>query len=172
VQLVVGRIAKAHGIAGEVTVDVRTDDPGHRYAVGALLETDPAERGPLKVQTTRWHSGRLLVRFEGVHDRNAAEVLRGTLLVADSATSSAASDDDEYWDHDLIGLRVQDHAGHVVGDVVDVLHPPGPAVLVVRRESGGDALVPFVEEIVPSVDLPAGRLVVDPPEGLLELGTE
>src|SRR5579862_267688 len=102
-QLVVGRIAKAHGIAGEVAVDVRTDDPDHRYAAGSSLDTDPSDKGPLIIASTRWHSGRLLIRFTGVADRTAAEALQGTLLVADSATSRDG-DDDDYWDHDLIGL--------------------------------------------------------------------
>jgi 16S rRNA processing protein RimM len=168
-QLVVGRIAKAHGIRGEVAVDVRTDDPEHRYAIGASLATDPADRGPLTVTAARWHSGRLLVCFDGVLDRNAAESLHGTLLVADSATSIAPDDDDEFWDHDLIGLAAVVPDGTVVGTVSDVLHPPGPAVLVVERPDGEDALVPFVTEIVPSVDVANGRVVIDPPEGLLDL---
>jgi 16S rRNA processing protein RimM len=169
-QLVIGRIAKAHGIGGEVSVDVRTDKPDHRYAAGAVLETDPAERGPLTVESTRWHSGRLLVRFDGVGDRNAAEALRGTLLVADSTTSAAAGDADDYWDHDLIGLTAVTIGGAAIGEVTDVLHPPGPAVLVVRREGGTDeALIPFVRALVPTVDVAQGRVLVDPPEGLLDL---
>jgi 16S rRNA processing protein RimM len=168
-QLVVGRIAKAHGIGGEVSVDVRTDDPDHRYAPGAKLETDPGDRGPLTVERMRWHSGRLLIRFVGVADRNAADALRGTLLVADSASSAPTGDDDDFWDHDLIGLRAELMAGEPLGEVTDVLHPPGSAVLVVRRPSGAEILIPFVEEIVPTVDVSAGRVLVDPPEGLLEL---
>ena len=167
-QLVVGRIAKAHGIAGEVAVDVRTDDPDHRYVPGASLDTDPPERGPLTLTAARWHSGRLLVRFDGVNDRNAAEALQGTLLVADSETSRAGEDED-FWDHDLIGLTVVDTAGSVVGTVTDVLHPPGPSVLAVDRGEAGEALVPFVSELVPTIDLSARRLTIDPPEGLLDL---
>ncbi len=168
-QLVVGRIAKAHGIAGEVAVDVRTDDPDHRYAHGASLDTDPPEKGPLTIATVRWHSGRLLIRFEGVADRNAAEALQGTLLVADSQTSRAGGEDD-YWDHDLVGLSVVDATGADIGTISDVLHPPGPAVLVIDRGDAGEALVPFVTELVPAVDLAAGRLTIDPPDGLLDLG--
>lgn len=168
-QLVVGRIAKAHGIGGEVAVDVRTDDPDHRYARGASLETDPAERGPLVVEQLRWHSGRLLIRFEGVNDRTTAEALRGTLLVADSTTSASSGDDEDFWDHDLVGLSAVTSDGAAIGEVTDVLHPAGHSVLVVRRPAGDEALIPFVTEIVPTVDLSAGRLVVEPPEGLLEL---
>lgn len=168
-QLVVGRIAKAHGIGGEVAVDVRTDDPEHRYANGASLDTDPPERGPLTVASTRWHSGRLLVRFDGVADRNTAESLQGTLLVADSETSRDGGDADEFWDHDLIGLTAVTTDGTVIGTVTELLHPPGPAVLVLDRGEAGEGLVPFVREIVPTVDLAGGRVVIDPPEGLFDI---
>jgi 16S rRNA processing protein RimM len=168
-QLVVGRIAKAHGISGEVSVDVRTDDPDHRFGRGASIETEPAERGPLVVETTRWHSGRLLVRFAGVADRGAAEALRSTLLVVDSATSSAPEDDDEFWDHDLIGLEAVTADGVVIGEISDVLHARGSDLLVITRDGGSEVLVPFAAEIVPSVDLGARRAVIAPPEGLFEL---
>jgi 16S rRNA processing protein RimM len=168
-QLVIGRIAKAHGIGGEVSVDVRTDDPETRFARGARLETEPPERGPLVVEATRWHSGRLLVRFTGSTDRSAAEALRGTLLVVDSTTSAAPADPDEYWDHDLIGLEAVTADGAVMGEITDVLHPPGSDLLVITRSGGAEALVPFVTEIVPVVDLDTRRVVIVPPEGLLEL---
>jgi 16S rRNA processing protein RimM len=169
VQLVVGRIAKAHGVGGEVSVDVRTDDPDGRFTIGATLDTEPAENGPLTVERARWHSGRLLVSFGSVTDRTAAEQLRGTMLVVDSATSGLTGDVDDFWDHDLIGLAAVIVDGPAIGEVIDVLHPPGTAVLVVRRETGDEALIPFVREIVPAVDLAARRVLVDPPEGLLEL---
>jgi 16S rRNA processing protein RimM len=169
VQLVVGRIARAHGITGEVAVDVRTDSPELRFAPGARVETDPAERGPLTVRRTRWHSGRLLVVFDEVGDRTAAESLRGTLLVADSATSPAAGGPDEFWDHELIGLAAVTVTGSELGPVEDVLHPSGADLLVIRGSDGREILVPFVSAIVTDVDIEQGRLVVDPPEGLLEL---
>jgi 16S rRNA processing protein RimM len=162
-------VARAHGVGGEVAVDVRTDDPDARFAPGTKVDTDPAERGPLTVERTRWHTGRLLVRFAEVADRTAAEALRGTLLVADSATSAAPADDDEFWDHDLVGLRAVTADGRAVGTVADVLHPPGPPLLAVRRPDGAELLIPFVRAIVPTVDLQAGQVVVTPPDGLLEL---
>jgi 16S rRNA processing protein RimM len=168
-QLVVGRVAKAHGIGGEVSVEVRTDDAERRFAAGATLETDPPARGPLVVEATRWHSGRLLVRFAGVRDRSAAEALRSTMLVVDSATSVATSDDDEFWDHDLIGLVATTRDGEALGEITDVLHPPGPDLLVVTAPEGRELLVPFVAAIVPSIDLAARRLLIEPPEGLLDL---
>jgi 16S rRNA processing protein RimM len=169
VQLVVGRIARAHGIGGEVAVEVRTDSPELRFAPGASVDTDPPERGPLTVTRTRWHAGRLLVTFAGIPDRTTAEALRGTLLVADSATSPAADDPDEFWDHQLVGLDVVTVQGQPLGVVDDVVHPPGSDLLVVRDGDGREVLVPFVSAIVPVVDLERRRLVVDLPEGLLEL---
>lgn len=167
-QLVVGRIAKAHGITGEVSVEVRTDDPDHRFVNGTSLDTDPPERGPLTIAATRWHSGRLLVRFDGISDRNAAAMLQGTLLVADSETSRD-TDGDDFWDHDLIGLAAVAVDGSLLGTVTDVLHPPGPPVLVLDRGDAGEALVPFVREIVPTIDLGARRVVIDPPAGLFDI---
>jgi len=169
VQLVVGRIAKAHGIGGEVAVEVRTDAPDDRFAPGTSLLTEPGERGPLTVRRTRWHSGRLLVVFDEVADRTAAEALRGTLLVADSTTSPQVDGEDEFWDHQLLGLAAVTVAGTPIGTIDDVLHPAGTDMLVVRAADGREILVPFVRAIVPEVDLDGGRVVVDPPEGLLEL---
>jgi 16S rRNA processing protein RimM len=169
VQLVVGRIARAHGVGGEVSVEVRTDDPDVRFAVGSRLETDPAERGPLTVQRARWHTGRLLVRFDEVVDRDSAEALRNTMLVVDSATSAPLDDDNEFWDHDLIGLRVLTLDGTELGRVADVLHPPGSDVLAVQVSDDREVLIPFVRSMVPEVDVRRGHVVVDPPDGLLEL---
>ncbi|MFB4281200.1 MULTISPECIES: ribosome maturation factor RimM [unclassified Nonomuraea] len=165
-QLVVGRIGRPHGVRGDVTVEVRTDDPELRFAAGISIETDPADRGPLVVTSRRWHKGMLLVSFEGVADRDAAEELRGTMLVIDSAEVTPSDDPDEFHDHQLIGLAVRTVSGEPVGEVADVLHH-GQDLLVVRREGQDDALIPFVKELVPEVDPEAGRLVVDPPEGLL-----
>ena len=170
-QLVVGRIAKAHGVHGEVAVEVRTDDVERRFAVGAVLETEPPERGPLAVRAVRPHSGRLLVHFDAVDDRFAADALRGTMLVVDSATSPPTDDPEEFWDHDLVGLAVVDTAGTRIGELVEVVHLPTQDLLVVRRDGGdsaGEVLVPFVAEIVPEVDIGGGRIVVDPPPGLLD----
>jgi len=168
VLLVVGRIARAHGISGEVSGDVRTDAPELRFAPGALLDTDPARGEPLTVVRSRWHSGRLLVVFDGIVDRTSAESLRGLLLTVDSSTSPA-TEDDEFWDHELAGLDVVSSSGDALGVVEDVMHPPGPPLLVVRRPDGSEALVPFAKDIVPTVDLAGRRVVVDPPEGLFDI---
>lgn len=169
-QLVVGRVGRPHGLRGEVTIEVRTDDPAARFAVGSTLTTDPAVRGPLKVAAARWHSGRLLVAFEGCRDRDAAQALRDTLLQIDSAELEPLGDPEEFYDHDLIGLRVVTVAGEAVGTVADVLHY-GQDLLVVDgsgARSGAEIMIPFVAALVPEVSLASGTLVIDPPPGLLD----
>jgi 16S rRNA processing protein RimM len=167
----VGRIGRPHGIRGDAVVGVRTDEPELRFARGSRLDTDPAAAGPLTVAASRWHSGELLVRFEGVGDRDAAAGLRGTWLMVDSATLAASDDPDEFHDAELVGLSVRTTGGTLVGTVDEVTHS-GQDVLVIRPAAGGtDILVPFVKAIVPQVDLAAGVLLIDPPEGLLNLET-
>ena len=167
--LVVGRIGKPQGIKGEVTVQVRTDDPDARFADGAVLLTDPADRGPVTVASSRWQNGRLVVAFEGVADRNAAERLRETLLQVDARTLPPPEDEDEFHDHVLRGMTAVLVSGEPLGEVVDVLHLPHGDVLVVGRgELDGEVLVPFVKAMVPVVDVAARRLEVDPPPGLLD----
>ncbi|HWG65448.1 MAG TPA: ribosome maturation factor RimM [Streptosporangiaceae bacterium] len=167
-QLVVGRIARPHGVRGEVVVDVHTDDPGIRFTVGSVLTTDPPQAGPLTVDAVRWHSGRLLIVFAGIADRTQADDLRGVWLTLDSAQAGEPEDPDEFNDHDLIGLAVVTTAGEPVGQVTDVRHH-GQDLLVIGSDG---LLVPFVRDIVPEIDLPARRMVIDPPPGLLELGSE
>ncbi len=167
--LVVGRIGKPHGVRGEVTVDVRTDDPDARFAAGSSLRTDPAERGPLTVTAVHPRSGGLVLAFEGVGSREAAEALRGTVLVVDSADLPEIEEADEWYDHQLVGLAAFDPAGAALGEVADVVHAPASDLLVVRDTDGREHLVPFVRELVPAVDVPGGRVVVDPPEGLFDL---
>ena len=169
-QLVVGRVGRPHGLRGEVTVEVRTDDPAQRFTVGSALATVPAERGPLTIAGSRWHSGRLLVRFEGYADREDADTLRDTLLAIDSDQLAPLADPEDFYDHDLIGLTVVTVAGEQVGAVADVLHH-GQDLLVISGSgprSGAEILVPFVAALVPQVDVAAGRLVIDPPPGLLD----
>ncbi|HEX3812095.1 MAG TPA: ribosome maturation factor RimM [Mycobacteriales bacterium] len=168
-QLVVGRVGRAHGVSGEVAVSVKTDDPQERFADGSVLVTDPVERGPLRVTRSRWHSGRLLVVFDGVGDRRSAEALAGTALVVDTADLPPLQDPEDFYDHQLVGLAAVTTDGDPIGTVADVIHAPGSDVLAIARPGGAEALVPFVHAIVPSVDLAAGRVVIDPPAGLLDL---
>ncbi|MBB0244113.1 ribosome maturation factor RimM [Streptomyces alkaliphilus] len=168
-QLVVARIGRAHGIRGEVTVEVRTDEPELRLGPGAVLTTDPPEAGPLTIEAGRVHSGRLLLRFAGVRDRSAAEALRNTLLIAEVDPEETPEDPEEFYDHQLVDLDVVTADGTPVGRVTEISHPPGQDLLVVERADGGEVLIPFVHAIVPEVDLAAGHLVVTPPPGLLDV---
>ncbi len=163
--LTVGRIGRPHGIRGDVVVGVRTDEPELRFAKGSRFDTD---HGLLTVAVSRWHSSELLVRFEGVNDRDAAAGLGGTWLVIDSAAITPSDDPDEFHDTDLIGLSVRTVDGTDVGSVGDVLHS-GQDVLVIKAAGGRDVMVPFVKPLVPEVDVAAGFLVINPPEGLLDL---
>ena len=167
-QLVIGRIGRPHGLQGLVTVDVRSDDPRLRFAEGAVLLTDPPERGPLVVAGARAHSGRLLLSFVGVDDRGGAERLRGTVLLAEVDPLASPEDPEEFYDHQLIGLDVIGRSGARIGTVAEVLHLPGQDVLAVARPAGGEVLVPFVTAMVPEVDLVGGRVLIDPPPGLME----
>ncbi len=164
-----GRIGRPQGIKGEVTVEVRTDDPDDRFAPGRVLQTEPEERGPLTVEASRMQGKYLVVRFVGPADRNDAEALRDTILTISTADLPPLAEEDEYYDTQLIGLRALLPDGAELGEISDVLHLPGGDVLVVQRPHGTEALVPFVKLIVPTVDLGAGTLLVEPPEGLLEL---
>lgn len=164
-EVLVARIGKPHGLRGEVTVQVHTDVPHERFVVGATFGTDP-DRGELTVRAARLHNGIQLLAFEEAADRTAAEALRGTRLVA----SADDDEDDAYYEDDLVGLAVVDTAGESLGKVV-ALHPrPAQDLLEIELADGRTAYLPFVEEIVPEVDLDAGRVVADPPPGLLELG--
>jgi 16S rRNA processing protein RimM len=168
VQLVVGRIGRAHGIKGEVSVEVRTDEPELRLAPGAVLATDPAGTGPLTIATGRVHSGRLMLRFEGVSDRGGAEALRNTLLIAEIDPDETPDDPEEFYDHQLIDLDVVTVDGREVGRIAEITHLPYQDLLVVARPDGGEVLIPFVGEIVPEIDLEEQRAVIDPPPGLLD----
>ncbi|MCH0541246.1 ribosome maturation factor RimM [Streptomyces sp. MUM 203J] len=167
-QLVVARIGRAHGIKGEVTVEVRTDEPELRLGPGAVLATDPAGTGPLTIESGRVHSGRLLLRFEGVRDRTAAEALRNTLLIADVDPEERPEDPDEYYDHQLIDLDVVLADGTPVGRISEISHLPSQDLFIVERPDGSEVMVPFVEEIVAGIDLDEQKAVITPPPGLID----
>ncbi|HVU74182.1 MAG TPA: ribosome maturation factor RimM [Mycobacteriales bacterium] len=165
--VVIGRLGRPHGIRGEITVEVRTDDPDERFAEGAVLHRESGP--PLRVARQHWHNGTLLLTVDGIDDRNGAEALRGTVVHADTTDDPPLDDPDEFYDHQLVGLAVVLADGAPVGEVTGVLHPPGGDLLAVERGAEGELLVPFVREVVPSVDLAARRVTITPPDGLLEL---
>ncbi|WP_127782725.1 ribosome maturation factor RimM [Rhodococcus sp. X156] len=173
-ELVIGRVARAHGVHGEVVVEVRTDDPEERFAAGTVLHgrKPRAKQGAsYTVAAARNHSGRLLLRLEEVADRAAADELRGTLFLVDSAELPPSDEPDAFYDHELEGLSVVLADGSAVGTVREVLHTPGGELLSVRPAGAdkGEHLVPFVAAIVTEVDLQAGTVTIDPPDGLLEV---
>ncbi|MGV9556117.1 ribosome maturation factor RimM [Streptomyces sp. NPDC003401] len=167
-QLVVARIGRAHGIKGEVTVEVRTDEPELRLAPGAVLATDPAAKGPLTIETGRVHSGRLLLRFAGVTDRTAAEALRNILLIAEVDPQELPEEEDEYYDHQLMDLDVVTKDGVEVGRITEISHLPSQDLFIVERADGSEVMIPFVETIVVEIDLEEQRAVIDPPPGLID----
>lgn len=172
IEVVVGRIGKPHGIRGEVTLDVRTDEPERRFAPGTTLRAEApagADRRPasLTVARARWHQSTLLVTFEELPDRNAAEAARGTVLHATIAHDETPEDPEEFYDHQLVGLDVVDTDGSPLGTVKALVHGSAQDLLTVRTADGRDALVPFVSALVPEVDLAAGRIVVADRPGLV-----
>ncbi|WP_086829516.1 ribosome maturation factor RimM [Streptomyces sp. NRRL B-24572] len=167
-QLVVARIGRAHGIKGEVTVEVRTDEPELRLGPGAVLLTDPASAGPLTIESGRVHSGRLLLRFEGVRDRTAAEALRNTVLIAEVDPTELPEEEDEYYDHQLIDLDVVLADGTEIGVITEISHLPSQDLFIVERPDGTELMIPFVGEIVTEIDLEEQRAVIDPPPGLID----
>ncbi|WP_436739171.1 ribosome maturation factor RimM [Streptomyces sp. BBFR102] len=167
-QLVVARIGRAHGIRGEVTVEVRTDEPEVRLGPGAVLATDPPGTGPLTIETGRVHSGRLLLRFAGVSDRTGAEALRNTLLIAEVDPEELPEDPEEFYDHQLMDLDVVTEGGVEVGRITEISHLPSQDLFIVERPDGSEVMIPFVAEIVAEIDLEEQRAVITPPPGLID----
>lgn len=161
--VVVGRIGRAHGIRGEVNVDIRTDEPERRLAPGSSVVCGDRT---LTVGTARPHAGRLVVRFVEIADRTAAETLHGRTLEVEVDPLDTPDDPDEFYDHQLVGLEAHT-ADRLIGIVAAVLHLPEQDLLSIDAD-GRELLVPFVAELVPEVDLVAGRLLVVDVPGLLD----
>lgn len=162
--VVVGTVGKAHGLRGEVMVRRHSDVPG-RFDVGCTLHLGGRE---VTIASSRSHQGRLLLRFEGVTDRNGAEALRGVEV---SAPEADVSDEDVYYAHELVGMSVMLEDGTWLGDVVDVIEmveSAGYDLLEVERD-GVRWLLPSPDDLVEVVDADGtdALLVVDPPEGLI-----
>ncbi len=171
IEVVVGRLGKPHGLRGELTVELRTDEPERRFEVGARLRVEAPHGSAfapdrLRVGATRWHQGVLLVSFEEVTDRTGAEAARGVLLHTTVDPGERPEDPEEFYDHQLVGLSVHDEHGAVIGEVVGLSHG-AQDLLSIRTPDGRDALVPFVSALVPEVDLAAGRVVVADRPGLV-----
>jgi 16S rRNA processing protein RimM len=171
IEVVVGRVGKPHGLRGEVTVEVRTDEPERRFALGTTLraEPPPGSASPtrsLTVTSTRWHQGTLLAGFEELPDRDAAEAARGTVLHATIPADASPDDPEEFYAHQLVGLAAYDVDGTHLGEV-SALTTGAQDLLTIRTPDGRDALVPFVAALVPEVDVAGGRVVVADRPGLV-----
>lgn len=171
IEVVVGRIGKPHGIRGEVTVDVRSDEPDRRFVAGARLMAEPPRGSAfphrtLTVARTRWHQSVLLATFEEISDRTAAEGARGVLLRAAVPADERPEDPEEFYDHQLEGLAAYDVDGTPLGEVTGLVHG-AQDLLRIRTADGREALVPFVAALVPEVDLDARRVVVADRPGLV-----
>ena len=159
-RLLVGRIGRAHGILGEATIEVRTDEPDRRFAIGATVQTDT--HGDLKIISGRIHNGILLLSFNGITDRNGIEKLRNTLLYADVDINEENDDEDEYHVMQLIGCQAVLESGEAYGEVTDVINLPGQDLLAIKTVQG-EQLIPFVHQLVPTVDVANKKVVVIPP---------
>ncbi len=161
----VGRIGRPHGILGEVTVEVRTDEPDERFVPGTEVLVDSV---PRLIASAHWHGNTLLLRFLGVDDRDAAEELRNRLIEVERAEDARPDEPDAFYDSALRGCAVQDVAGLGIGVVEDVVHLPGQDLLSVRLNDDREVLVPFVNAIVPAIDIDARIVTINPPPGLLD----
>jgi 16S rRNA processing protein RimM len=164
-EVIVGVIGRAHGIRGEVVIDARTDEPDRRFAVGQILRAEDTTR-TFRVVSSRLHSGRWLLGFAELGDRTAAEQARGIRLVTDVDPAERPADPEEYFDRQLVGLTVLAADGSVVGRVAGVLHHHEQDLLEVQGDNARH-LIPFVQAIVPEVDLAAATLTLADVPGLL-----
>jgi len=160
-RLLVGRIGRAHGIAGEATIEVRTDEPENRFAIGARVQTD--DHGDLLITSHRWHNGILLLGFENISDRNGIETLRDTLMYCEVDINAPGDDADDYHVLQLIGCTAFLQSGEKFGEVRDVINLPGQDVLAIDT-ANGEVLIPFVRQLVPEVDIKNKKMTVIPPQ--------
>ena len=158
--LLAGIVGAARGLRGEVSVDVRTDRAQSVFDEGAKLATSSPAHPELVVVRAREHSGRLFVQFEDVTTREDAEALRGVELLVEPE-----SEDDAWYAAELEGLKVEDADGNILGVVSGLVAAPAHDLLIVRAGQV-DVMVPFVEEIVPTISVAEGRVVVNAPSGL------
>jgi 16S rRNA processing protein RimM len=164
----VGRVARPQGNRGEVVIVSSTDFGEERFAAGAVVHVQRGDAvGTLTVSSSREHDGRWVVGFDGIATIDDAETLRGLELKIPAEDLRALTGDAHYV-HDLVGCRVETTAGQTVGVIREVQLGAGIPLLVAEG-GGGDVLVPFTEAICRRVDVAARCVVIDAPEGLLEL---
>jgi 16S rRNA processing protein RimM len=167
--LTVGRVVGVHGLQGELTVEILTDDP-HRFARldRVLVAPEGEEPVPWLLSGYRLHKGRALLRLAGCEDRPTAETFRGHLIQI-LREEAIPLEEGEYFEHQILGLGVWTVSGESLGEVMEIIYTGANEVYVVRGAGPGhsEILIPAIEDVVLKVDLEAGRLVVKLPEGLL-----
>ncbi|RUP86827.1 ribosome maturation factor RimM [Dermabacter sp. HSID17554] len=171
VTVVVGTIGKAHGLKGEVSLMVRTDIPEERLVRGAEFDVDGPEGVParLTLTSTRTQQGRWYAKFAEIPNRTVAESLRGADLTLELDREEEFEEDPDAWyPEELKGLEVRTEDGRVLGTVIGLDHYPAQDVLLVRGGDGRRIMLPFVEELVPEVDIDNGFVLADPPGGLFD----
>jgi 16S rRNA processing protein RimM len=170
-QLRVGRLTKAHGLKGAIKVELYTDDPERRFVPGAQFALQVPTSSPwhgktLELSELRWYNGHAVAFFVDVPDRTAAESLVKAILWVDQDLEELSTEEDAWYDHQLVGLRAL-RDGVEVGRVARVDHFPAQDLLVIQT-GDREVLVPFVSAIVPVVDISAGTVTLTPPAGLFE----
>jgi len=170
-QLRVGRLTKAHGLKGAIKLELFTDDPGRRFVPGAVFTLQVPTSSPwhgktIELVELRWYNQHAVGFFKGVPDREAAETLAKAILWIDQDSAEQTDEEDAWYDHQLVGLAVV-RDGVQIGTLTRLEHLPAQDLLIVKT-ANGEAMIPFVKAIVPSVDVKAGVITITPPPGLLE----
>jgi 16S rRNA processing protein RimM len=167
----VGRLLKAHGLKGAIKLELYTDSPNERFVPGAVLKLQVPETSEwfgktVTVKELRWYNQAPVIFLEGIEDRNASEALIRAILLIDPDAEQLPTEEDAWYDHQLVGLKVI-RDGVEVGSIARVDHMPAQDLLAVKT-SNGEVLVPFVKAIVTKVDIESGTVTVNPPMGLFE----
>jgi 16S rRNA processing protein RimM len=171
-KLRVGRLVKAHGLKGALKLELYTDSPDQRFRAGQELELQVPETSEwfgktVKVAELRFYNQSPVLFLEGIQDRSQAETLVKAILLIETDPEQLPEDPEAWYDHQLVGLTAL-VGEDVVGKVIRVDHLPAQDLLAIETSSG-EVLVPFVKQIVPSVDIKTGQVVLTPPAGLFEV---
>ncbi|MDY7094149.1 MAG: ribosome maturation factor RimM [Acidobacteriota bacterium] len=166
-RLGVGAVRRAHGVRGEVLVEVESDNPRRFESGGELFATPPGgSPRTLRIVASRAHRDGLLVRFDGIEDRDQAQELRGAVLEVDRSKAPPRPDGEVYF-YQLVGCRCRDRTAGDLGEIVEVVEDGGGALLIAARGSQ-EVPIPFVARFITRLDLDAGELELDLPAGLVE----
>jgi 16S rRNA processing protein RimM len=171
-KLRVGRLVKAHGLKGAIKLELYTDSPDQRFNPGQVLELQVPETSEwfgktIRVSELRFYNQSPVLFLEGIENRSQAETLIKAILLIEIDLDKLPEEPEAWYDHQLLGLEALVE-NTVVGKVIRVDHLPAQDLLAIETATG-EVLVPFVKQIVPTVDISKGQIVLDPPAGLFEL---